>query len=102
MEEIEVTWLRAARIWWSLVWRGMLFSMLAGMAAGAILGLVFGFLGQTDNLEQYAEVVGIAVSIPVGIWVVKTVLTIQFRHYRIVLLPSNEALLERSIKALDD
>ncbi|MGD2118195.1 MAG: hypothetical protein PVG66_07545 [Chromatiales bacterium] len=102
MDEIEVTWMRATHIYWSLAWRWVLFSMLAGAIAGALLGVALGFLDRTENLELYGQIIGFVVSIPVGIWVVKTVMTKQYRHYRIALLPSNEALLEQSIKSLDD
>ena len=97
MEEIEVTWNHAIRIWWSLAWRGILFSVIAGALAGFIVGAVLGALGMGENIEKYGQLVGLLVGIPVGIWVVRIVLTLQFRSFRIALVPSTEALLEKTI-----
>jgi len=97
MEEIEVTWDRAIRIWWSLAWQGVLFSVIAGALAGFILGAILGALGMGESIEKYGQLVGLLVGIPVGIWVVKIVLTKQFRSFSIALVPSTEVLLEKTI-----
>jgi hypothetical protein len=98
MEEIEVTWNHAALIWWSLFWRVTLFGMLAGFVVGLFAGMIAGALGQPDSAEPWARIGGLIVSIPVGISVVKLVLTKQFRDYRIALVPSTEVLLQRAIE----
>ena len=59
MEEVEVTWMRATGIWWSLIWSTGLFGALAGALAGFFLGLVFGGMVQTENLEAYGQLVGL-------------------------------------------
>lgn len=97
MEEIDVTWSRATRVWWSIVWRSFLFSVLAGAAGGLVLGIVLGVAGQAEGIQKYGQLVGILLGIPVGIWVVKTVLTKQFRRFRIVLVPSDEVMLTRAV-----
>lgn len=98
MEELEVTWSRAAIIWWSIVWRMMLYSMLAGGLAGFLLGITLVALGMPDIVEQVGQLAGMIVGIPIGIWVIKTVLTKEYRQYRIALVPSREAELEALVK----
>lgn len=97
MEELGVTWKRASVIWWSLFWRWVSFSVLAGFVAGFVLGLVLAALGIVEGAELYGQVAGVVVGIPVGIWVVKTVLMREFGHFRIALVPSAYALLEKSV-----
>jgi hypothetical protein len=97
MEEFAVTWKRATIIWWSLFWRWVLFSVLAGFIAGFVLGLVLAAFGKVEDAEVYGQIAGVIVGIPVGIWVVKKVLVKEFGRFRIALVPSSYALLEKSV-----
>jgi hypothetical protein len=97
MEELEVTWKRASIIWWSLLWRWVLFSALAGLIAGFVIGLAMVAFGVVEGAEVYGRIAGVVVGIPVGIWVVKTVLVKEFNRFRIVLVPSAYAMLEKSV-----
>ena len=50
---IEVTWGRAIKVWWSLIWRAVLFGGLAGMVAGGVVGGILGAMGApSDNLNS--------------------------------------------------
>ena len=74
MNEVEVTWGRTVKVWWSLFWRTILFCSLAGFAVGFIIG----FLGPVVGISResgplYSIVGGFVVGILVGIWIVRTV-----------------------------
>lgn len=97
MEEIKVGWSHAIVVWWSLIWRWILFSMIAGFIGGFLLGILAAPLGIDGELELYGQLIGLLVSIPVGIWVVRRVLTMEYRRYRVALIPSREAMLERVV-----
>lgn len=86
MEELDVTWSKAAAIWWAFVWR----SLALGFVAGLLLGIAAAMMGEdpqsgTFNLFIYL------LMIPVGIWIMKDVLTNQFKGFRISLVPVHEA-----------
>jgi Na+/proline symporter len=72
--------------------------MLAGFVAGFLLGLILSAFGKVDGLEIYAQLAGVIAGIPVGIWVIKTILTKEFSSFRIVLAPSSEALMEKAAR----
>ena len=98
MDEIQVTWGHAIKIWWSLTWRILLFGGIAGFALGLLFAIFGTATGADDNLIQtWAEIGGMLVSIPIGIWVVKTILNKDFRKYRIILVPSLESRIEAQI-----
>jgi hypothetical protein len=95
VEEIKITWGYATRIWWSLAWRVLVFGGLAGF----LLGLLIGLLGAASNIDSdiihaWGQIGGMLVSIPVGIWAVKAILSKDFAKYRIVLVPSLESRIE--------
>ncbi len=79
MQEVELTWGRVGKVWWSLVWRGVLFGGLAGFVAGFIVGL----LGGTPI---HVSLAGLIVGIPIGIWVVKMVFAISYSDFRLALV----------------
>ena len=85
---IEVTWGRAVKVWWSIVWRAVLFSGLAGMVAGGVVGGILGVAGVgPQTIGTVGTWLGVLVSIPVGIWVVRWVLRKSWSDFRIVLVP---------------
>lgn len=76
----EVTFERAARIWWALAWRGLLYCGLSGF----LIGAVEGFWG----LARLAVPSGVLVGIPVGTYVVRCVLRKRYQNFSIRLVPS--------------
>jgi hypothetical protein len=85
---LEVTWGRAAKVWWSMIWRAVLFGGLGGAAAGFVLGVGMGVAGASvDTISRVTSVLGLVVGIPIGIWVVRNVLGKSWSDFRIVLVP---------------
>ena len=87
MVEVELTWGRVVKVWWSLLWRGLLF----GILVGAVLGFIIGFVGGVARIDKaiispLCLMFGALSGIPVGLWVVKKVLQKRFGDFRIALL----------------
>ncbi len=97
MQILQITWLRALKIWWSLAWRSVVFGSIAAFLAGLIVGSLSSVLGNNHLTNIYVQSAGLLVGIPVGILVVKIVLSKEFKDYRIVLLPSTEAMMQKSL-----
>lgn len=87
VEFVQVTWMRAFKVWWSLLWRGMLFGFLAGAGVGFILGFILGLVRVEQGvIKDVCTVAGYIVSIPVGIAVTKFVLNRRYSDFRIALV----------------
>jgi uncharacterized membrane protein YraQ (UPF0718 family) len=97
MEEIEITWSHVLKIWWAFTWRMAVFGFLIGGVLAIILGATLAAHGMTAHAQASGQLIGSIVGIPLGLWIIKVVLTTQFRDFRIALVPSAEALLERSV-----
>jgi hypothetical protein len=88
-KSLEVTFSRATKVWWSLLWRAILFGILAGVAAGIPFGIICAVARVApEQTSRYGGLVGAALGIPVGIWVVQTVLKKSWSDFRIVLVPN--------------
>ena len=98
MEVLEVTWLRAAMVWWSIFWRSFVIAVGAATVAGFVIGLVLAATGRTDLVETWGRVIAVVVAAPAGIWAVRIVLRKEYRQFRIALIPSAEARLERIVR----
>lgn len=84
---VEVTWRRATEVWWSLIWRAVLFGGLAGAVVGGVMGGILGAFGAPQQtIGTVGNWLGILVGIPVGIWVVRSVLRKSWSDFRIVLM----------------
>ena len=85
---VEVTWARAAKVWWSLLWRGLLFGGIAGVVVGFITGVILGAVGTSvQMIRGVATWAAVLVAIPIGIWVVRAVLPKSWSDFQITLVP---------------
>jgi len=87
METIEVTWNHTLSIWWSYIWRCMVFSMLVGLVLGVIGGVIVGVMGKPDMGGMVGGILGYVGSIPVSIYVMKTILNKKYKSFSIALVP---------------
>ena len=88
--EMEVTWGRAALVWWAYIWRLLLVG-LAASVVGAIVGGILGFIMGALQLPKEAI---IFVSLPVGLVIgtassvipMKMILGKDFGEFRLLLV----------------
>jgi hypothetical protein len=87
---LEPTFKRTARIWWAWVWRSALFGGAAGLFGSVVLS-VSGILEHiSENAGKYLGLaVGLALAVPVGIWVFQIILEKDFGEFRIRLAPKS-------------
>lgn len=84
---VEINWMRALKVWWSIAWRSLLFSFLGGFVVGFILGFIMGMAGiDPKTIESTCRLAGAIISIPIGIAVVKIVLGKKFSDFRVALI----------------
>ena len=90
---LEPTFKRTARIWWAWVWRSLIFGGAAGLFGSVVINLS-GILNRiSEKAGQYLGLgVGIALAIPVGIWVFQMILEKDFGEFRIRLVPKAPAV----------
>ena len=98
MNELPATWPRATRIWWAIAWRGFGLSLIFGFLFGLLVGALGPLLGSEVSIKVLAQAVGMLAAIPAWIWAVHRVLNVNFGRYRLALVPSTEALLERAAR----
>ena len=87
----DVTWARAMKVWWSLAWRGLLFGGLAGFAGGFVMGIIGGLAGaKAETVSLLGTLAGGLAAVPVGIWVVRTVLRKSWSDFQIALVAKQQ------------
>jgi hypothetical protein len=88
MQELEPTWSRALRIWWLLLWRGILGAALIGAVAGFVVGFIGGLTGvPTATITLVSGILGGLIGIGWAIVVVRMALRKRYGDFRIVLVP---------------
>jgi hypothetical protein len=99
MGELEMTWGKITRIWWSLVWRNLLFGYLSVCGWLVIVGFVAGMLRLDPQIGRALGMSAFILVIPVGLWVVKAVLHKRFKDFRIALVAT--AAIERQTEVIE-
>jgi len=87
MEEVEVKWIHAIQVWWSWLWRTMVFVLPFSVLAGIVVGIVFSLL--SINIQEYIlipQALGGVIGIYFSVRIMKKILSKTFNGYRIALI----------------
>ena len=55
---VELTWGRVVKVWWSLIWRGLLFGFLGGFIIGFIIAFILTMLRVDQNDPIVNQITG--------------------------------------------
>ena len=85
---LDPTFKRTARVWWAWVWRSAIFGGAAGLFGSFVLSLS-GILERiSEKAGQYLGLaVGLALAVPIGVWVFQIILEKDFGEFRVRLVP---------------
>ena len=88
---LEVTWQRTLTIWWSWCWRGIVWGTVAVTGSSVIIGTPLRLMGGSELGMVGGAVAGWVGGMIMSVWVLRTVLTKQYREFAVVLLPRTSA-----------
>lgn len=87
MQEVELTFGRAAQVWWAWFWRAILFGMLFGFALGFTVGLIAHFIGlNPQQTTPFILISGMIIGVLTSIWAQAKVLKKTFSTFRVALI----------------
>lgn len=92
--ELEVTWKRAAKVWWSYLWRSIIaiiVAMVLGGIVGFIIGFVLGAMGvSTQTIQFITAPIGMIIGLLISVVPIKMILGKDFGEFRLVLLQTSK------------
>lgn len=91
MEKVEVTWKATLVVWWSYVWRVMVFSSILGFILGFVGGFIVAMIGRPDLSGITGGILGYIGSIPISIWVLKKILNKKYKNFSVALVSEKNA-----------
>ena len=88
--ELEVTWRRAFKVWWSFLWRNLI-AIVAGLIlaviVGVILGIFMAMLGfSLETTQLVGFILGAVIGLTISVVPIKLILGKDFGEFRLVLL----------------
>lgn len=87
MQEIEVTFGRAAQVWWAWLWRSMGFVLVFSFISGLVIGFAGHLVGLTpQQIMSISMILGASIGVVVSIWTMSKILKKNFGSFRIVLI----------------
>ena len=93
--ELEVTWKRAVKVWWSYFWRNIIaiiVAMLIGVVVGFIIGFILGAMGvSTQTIQFITAPIGMIIGLLISIMPIKMILAKDYGEFRLVLLQTSSA-----------
>ena len=92
MLESELTWRRALKIWWLMLWRSTLMIVPASFAAGATVGALLALSGLRVSEHPFAFqsagfAAGSLVSFPIAVLVIRMAVRKKYQDFRLAVLP---------------
>ncbi|MDE1182258.1 hypothetical protein [Paraburkholderia sp.] len=90
MQQVTVTWERAARIWWAFTWR----ATLVALASGVLVGLVFAIIGKLTGTTTDVWVTGawsLLSGVAASLYGMRRAMSKRYADFRIVLVQDDPA-----------
>lgn len=88
--ELEITWNRILRVWWSYLWRNLIcivVGMLLGMVVGFIVGFIMGAMGLPPRVIMCVTApIGFVIGLAISVVPMKMILGKDYGEFRLVLL----------------
>lgn len=99
MQEMEVTFARAARIWWAWLWRTLLVTVLASVALGLLVGLSARLLPGLFStapgaITHLGRIAGGLFGCVIGIGMMRYILRRSFGGFRVALIKQQDTFSE--------
>jgi hypothetical protein len=89
--ELEVTWGRAIRVWWSYLWRNLIAvaaALVIGGVIGGVLGFIMGAAGVPIKTIQIVTIpIGFILGLGISVIPMKMILGKDFGEFRLLLVP---------------
>ena len=87
MQELEPTWQRTLSVWWLILWRGIVGSVLLSIAIIALVDALAALIGiESKALNMIGALVVWLGSIVWGVVVVRMALQKRYRDFRLTLI----------------
>ncbi len=91
MQELEITSDKVLKVWWSWLWRTMLFALIAGFVLGLVVGIFGAFAGyDAEQLDVLVTLLGFLIGLYVSYAVFARTLNKRFGSFRIALVKIEE------------
>ncbi len=92
--ELEVTWKRAMKVWWSYLWRNIITMIVLIILAG-VVGFIIGFVlrafgASTQTIQYISASIGMIMGLIISIVPIRMILGKDFGEFRLVLLQSSK------------
>lgn len=88
--EVDITWGRTLRVWWSYAWRNfiaVIASVIAGGMLGFVLGLVMGALGANPaTIKALTFPFGFIIGLAFSVVPMRMILGKQFGDFKLALI----------------
>lgn len=88
--ELEVTWEHVLRIWWALLWRGLLAalaSVITSLILVVTLGFVLEFAGIPFHVMPFFSIpLGMCIGVLFALAPIKMILNKQFGKFKLVII----------------
>lgn len=86
MKELEVTWNRVLKIWWSYMWRFFLLVILVSLLFGFLAGFMAAFLGLKNIPPWIHSLFGFLLGFFASLFIFKYILKKNFGEFEIKLV----------------
>ncbi|MCG2724683.1 MAG: hypothetical protein L6420_00270 [Elusimicrobia bacterium] len=88
MEILEPDWIITLKVWWSVVWRLFIYSIVAvvgfGILSGILLNVILGF--SIEEIKDIGGFFGGMITFPISIIIVKFILNMEYKDFRIAII----------------
>ena len=96
MEILEPDWLMSFKVWWSMVWRMIVFTIAAIMGLSLLMRIILMIGVNFAEVREIGGFLGWIISLPISLLVVRCILNMEYKNFKVAIIKKNSEQREES------
>ena len=96
MEILEPDWLMSFKVWWSMVWRMIVFTIAAIMGLSLLMRIILMIGVNFAEVREIGGFFGWIISLPISLLVVRCILNMEYKNFKVAIIKKNSEQREES------
>ena len=89
IEILEPNWLISFKVWWSMVWRMLVYSIVAIIGFSLLMSIVFMLGVKFEEVSEMGGFFGWIISLPISLLIVRFILSMEYKNFKVAIIKKN-------------
>lgn len=91
IEILEPDWLMSFKVWWSIVWRMIVFTIAAIVGLSLLMRIILMFGVNFEEVREIGGFLGWIISLPISLLIVRFILNMEYKNFKVAIIKKRDS-----------